>query len=185
MGSCGFCHRWAIKSHHRLQTLVCNPLWLSHSTPHQPPQKTLPSSSGRARRAHVSPWPASPEPRAPGCLPPGLLRALHLLFLPLLLQEARLRPSVFSVPQPHTPPSITSLYFKFFFYFTCFFLAVLGLCCCTRTFPSCGERGRVWSWCSGFSLLSWWSMGSQVRRLRQLWPSGSVVRLLDSRAQAR
>ena len=175
MGSCGFCHRRVIKSHHRLQTLVCNPLWLSHSTPHQPPQKTLPSSSGRARRARVSPRPASPEPRVPGCLPPGLLRALPLPFVPLLLQEARLRPSVFSVPQPHTPSSITSLCFKFFFYFTCFFLAVLGLCCCTWTFSGCGERGRLWSWCSGFSLPLQWSAGSRARRLRQLRPSDSVA----------
>lgn len=79
MGSCGFCHRWVIKSHHRLRTLVCNPLLFSHSTPHQPPQKTLPSS-GRARRARVSPRPASPEPRGPVCPPPGvLLRASCVL----------------------------------------------------------------------------------------------------------
>ena len=25
-----------------------------------------------------------------------------------------------------------------------YFLAVLGLCCYVRAFPSCGERGLVW-----------------------------------------
>ena len=161
MGSCGFCHRWAIKSHHRLQTLVCNPLLLSHSTPHQPPQKTLPSSSGRARRARVSPWPASPGPRGPVCPPPGLLCPLHLLFLPLCCRRPCLRLSVFSVPQPHNYQPLL----RILFYFTCLFLAVLGLCCCTRTFFSCGEQGRPWSWCSSFSLLLWWLAGSGARGL--------------------
>ena len=31
-------------------------------------------------------------------------------------------------------------YYLFYFYL---FLAVLGLCCCTRAFSSCGERGLL------------------------------------------
>ena len=29
------------------------------------------------------------------------------------------------------------------FLFICLFLAALGLCCCTRAFSSCGERGLL------------------------------------------
>ena len=34
------------------------------------------------------------------------------------------------------------IYFLFIFYFY-LFLAALGLCCCTRAFSSCGERGLL------------------------------------------
>ena len=45
-----------------------------------------------------------------------------------------------------------------------FFLAVLGLCCCTLAFSSCGSRGYSSLWCVGFSLrwlLLLRSMGSR------------------------
>ena len=33
--------------------------------------------------------------------------------------------------------------FFFFYKFIYLFLAALGLCCCTRAFSSCGERGLL------------------------------------------
>ena len=36
----------------------------------------------------------------------------------------------------------TSFFYKFI-YFIYLVLAVLGLCCCTRAFSSCGERGLL------------------------------------------
>ena len=36
-----------------------------------------------------------------------------------------------------------SLYMYFLYKFIYLFLAVLGLCCCTRAFSSCGERGAT------------------------------------------
>ena len=44
------------------------------------------------------------------------------------------------------------------------FLAALGLCCCTRAFSSCSERGYFSLQCAGVSLqwlLLLWSMGSR------------------------
>ena len=61
----------------------------------------------------------------------------------------------------------------FIFYFIVFinlfilfylFLAALGLCCCTRAFSSCGERGLLFVVVRGFSLrwlLLLWSTGSR------------------------
>ena len=37
----------------------------------------------------------------------------------------------------------------FFFNFIYLFLAVLGLCCCTRAFSSCGEQGLLFVVVSG------------------------------------
>ena len=38
---------------------------------------------------------------------------------------------------------ILFFFFYKFIYFMYLFLAVLGLCCCTRAFSSCGERGLL------------------------------------------
>ena len=38
---------------------------------------------------------------------------------------------------------ILFIYFFLIFKFIYLFLAVLGLCCCTRAFSSCGERGLL------------------------------------------
>ena len=40
-------------------------------------------------------------------------------------------------------PSIWTLAFVEFFLFIYLFWAVLGLCCCTRAFSSCGEQGLL------------------------------------------
>ena len=58
------------------------------------------------------------------------------------------------------------------------FLAALGLCCCTRPFSSCGERGLLFVAVRGLltavvSLVA--EHGLQARGLQQLWHVGSAV----------
>ena len=72
-----------------------------------------------------------------------------------------------------------------FLKFIYLFLAALGLHCCAPAFASCGKRGLIFVWCTGFSL--WWllllrSMGSRRTgfsscgiRAQQLWLAGLVV----------
>ena len=57
------------------------------------------------------------------------------------------------------------------------FLAVLGLCCCTRAFSSCGERGLrfVVVWGLLIAVASLVEHGLQACGLQQLWHAGSVV----------
>ena len=59
-------------------------------------------------------------------------------------------------------------YFKRYL-FTCLFLVVLDLCCCTWAFSSCGDRGLLLLQCAGFSL-QWlfllWSKDSRARGLQ-------------------
>ena len=45
------------------------------------------------------------------------------------------------------PPVLFILFNKVIY----LFLAALGLHCCTQPFSSCGERGLLFVWCSGFS----------------------------------
>ena len=62
-----------------------------------------------------------------------------------------------------------------FNYFIYLFLAVLGLCCCTRAFSSCGERvhcGARASHCGGFSCCGAWALGA--------WASVVVARKISS-----
>ena len=58
------------------------------------------------------------------------------------------------------------------------FLAALGLCCCTRTFSSCGEQGLPFV-AVGRLLIVMASLVAEHRlqasRLQQLWHMGSVV----------
>ena len=61
----------------------------------------------------------------------------------------------------------TVIFFLFINLFILFylFLAVLGLCCCTQAFSSCGEQGATLrcgaraSHCSGFSCCRAWALG--------------------------
>ena len=58
------------------------------------------------------------------------------------------------------------------------FLAVLGLCCCTCAFSSCGERGLLFVAVRGLLIVVASLVvehGLQARGLRQLWHMGSVV----------
>ena len=53
-----------------------------------------------------------------------------------------------------------------FFFFTCLFLAVLGLCCCMDFFLSCGKQGLLSTCsalvchCRGFSCYGAWALGT-------------------------
>ena len=63
------------------------------------------------------------------------------------------------------------------FYLLILFLAVFSLCCCTRAFSSCSERGYSLLWCAGFSL--WWLL--LLRSVGSRCPSfSSVARQLSS-----
>ena len=68
------------------------------------------------------------------------------------------------------------LIYKFIYFIL--FLAVLGLCCCTQAFSSCGERGLLFIAVRGL-LIAVASLVMkhrfQVRGLQQLWHAGSVV----------
>ena len=90
------------------------------------------------------------------------------------------------------------------FFFKIYFLAVVGLCCCTQAFSSCGKEvlscGR-WDYCSGFSCcraqaLSMWasvvavcglsSCGTWIQLLRDTWgPPESGIKLVSLAQQGR
>ena len=95
--------------------------------------------------------------------------ALKILFLLLIL--------VLSSGTKHISP-YNMLFFNIFIYL---FLVVLGLCCCTWAFSSCGEWGLLSSWsarvshCGGFSCC-----GAQAQLLCSMWnPSRPGIRLIS------
>ena len=59
-------------------------------------------------------------------------------------------------------------FLNFIFYLFVYFLAALGLCCCTRAFSSCGEWGltlRCGAWashCGGFSCCGARALGARA-----------------------
>ena len=65
-------------------------------------------------------------------------------------------------------------FFNFFIYCIYLFLAVLGLCCCSRAFSSCGERGLLFIAVHGLLIAvvslaaehGLWSCGSQALERR-------------------
>ena len=48
---------------------------------------------------------------------------------------------------------VFSFFLNLFYLFIYLFLAVLGLCCCTRAFSGCGERGLLFRLVRGLSLV--------------------------------
>ena len=70
------------------------------------------------------------------------------------------------------------VYFYLVIYFIYLFLAVLGFYCCTRAFPSCGQRGLLFVVVRGLlivvaSLAA--EHGLQACSLQYLWPLGLVI----------
>ena len=65
----------------------------------------------------------------------------------------------------------------FFFLIMYFFLAALGLRCCTQAFASCGERGLLFIAARGLpiAVAPHVKHGLLARGLQSLWHAGSVV----------
>ena len=71
-------------------------------------------------------------------------------------------------------------------FFSVFYLAALGLGCCTRAFSGCSEWGRLSSCgvrvchCSGFSCCRAWALGSAGFRSCSTWALVAAARGLSS-----